>query len=243
MDAVSDLAAVHAAILADPADLAARHAHADLLEEAGSDARAAFVRASLAGDHVTASELLDPLTWWAWFGNPEQSQSERERRLRVNVQPTPDGVLVHVWARGERINWGYQVVIRRGLIDEVRMQMQTWLDRCPLDFHPVTVYRPLPGRERAGLTLAWTGPAIRLWQDERIGRLRTLDLRALLATADAMGYFFVCHQHAFRPWRGLGEVVLPGSASAAWERECEGRWRGVLDPATRIRFGPPLEDA
>lgn len=243
MDAVSDLAAVHAAILADPADLAARHAYADLLDEAGNDARAAFVRASLAGDHVTASEMLNPLSWWAWFGSPEQSQSERERRLRVNVQPTADGVLVHVWAKGERINWGYQAVIRLGLIDEYRGPVPTWLDHRPIDSHPVTVYRPMPERDADWGTLPRPGPAIRLWQDGRVGRLRTLDLRALLSLADAAGGFLACARHAFRPWRGLGEVVLPGSASAAWERECEGRWRGVLDPATRIRFGPPLEDA
>lgn len=233
--------ALHAAILADPGDLAARHAYADACEEHGDDARAAFVRASLAGDHAGASCSLDPLTWWRWFGSPTQDAADRERRLRVNVQAQPDGVLVHVWGKGERIRWGYQAVVRGGWIDELRMPLAQWLDYNPTAFHPVTRLRPTPGRA-VFLGPGASGLYVRLWQDESIGRLRSLDLRALCPTADRNGYLLACARHAFRPWRGLGEVVLPLSASEGWQRHVRAQWGPVLDPDTRVTFAPPLPE-
>ena len=49
-------------------------------------------------------------------------------------------------------------------------------------------------------------------------------------------------RHAFRPWRGLGEVVLPLSASEGWRRHVRAQWGPVLDPATRVSFAPPLPE-
>lgn len=218
----TDVANLHAAILADPSDLAARYAYADALDEAGSDRRAAFVRASLAGDHVEASTLLDPLTWWTWFGNPQQDAADRERRLRVNVQAQPDGVMVHVWAKGDRIRWGYQAVIRNGLIDEYRGPIASWLEGVR-DFHPVTVYRPTWGRRQLAHRPGNASQAIRLWQDERVSLLHTLDLRAVCRDAESSGYFHVCHRHVFRPWRGLGRVALP-FLSPSWATFMREQW-------------------
>ena len=240
-----DVANLHAAILADPSGLAARYAYADALDEAGSDHRAAFVRASLAGDHVEASILLDPLTWWTWFGNPDQPQQDREKRLRVNVQAHTDGVLVHVWAKGERIHWGYQVVIRNGLIDEFCGPILQWLadegGRRMRDSHPITVYRPTIGRGWPDYT-AQAGLSVRLWQDQQIGRLQTLDLRVGCRDEESNGYFHVCSRHAYRPWRGLGRVLLPRVETDDWRRYLTAQWSRVLTPPTRVEFGEPLPE-
>lgn len=241
-----DVANLHAAILADPSDLAARYAYADALDEAGSDHRAAFVRASIAGDHVGASTMLDPLAWWAWFGNPDQPQQDREKRLRVNIQAQADGVLIHVWAKGERIHWGYQAVIRNGLLDEYRGPISTWLEGLR-DYHPVTVYRPSPvvQRGRPARFRQHQGAAgvhTRLWQDQRVGRLYTLDLRAVCRVAGPNGFFHASHVHAFRPWRGLGRVLLPGNGTDNWRRHLMAQWSQVLTPPTRVELGEPLPE-
>jgi uncharacterized protein (TIGR02996 family) len=170
---MSDGVALLAAIRANPADLAARLAYADWLQERGQEARAELVRvgvelsrpaperpATMAVDLLSSAEHVARVEAWRAYSARREQLDRRERGLLDAAQvPAPAGWRVVVGlglgAVGRR-----ELLLRRGLVERAACPAAAWVadGDAILAEHPVRSVRLAPrpdaaeGAARAGLS-------------------------------------------------------------------------------------------
>lgn len=194
--------ALLADVIAAPEDDGPRLILADWLEDDGQPERALYVREAVAG----RDPRLEPWHFWQWFGPlcldaipgspaawPEDSAY---RRWRVGY--------AHQVADYRHPPWRLRMA--RGFVEAVEAPLDAWLSFAPRwqAATPLRRYRPLARRE--GRAADETRSMRAFFADERVCRLDTLDLTALLAVG---GVFRSVGREFYRPWRGVRRLVLP----------------------------------
>lgn len=265
----AELDAILAAVRDEPDEDVHRLAAADWWDDHGDADRAEFVRVQLAlarldaelircgnascpgcreraGLEARQRNLLQWPRFWDWFG-PVIGDAWPGSPA-VSIRPDLTCEVGYFVGRAGEVRWrlrprrGFVDVVRAPLVDWLRWSAR-WFERTPLLAYQPSSVAPSPRDEiRAhGVTF---------WQDESVGRLRVLDLSAVLRDRPRPGghglndrwyaEFMAGSRYAFRPWRGLRRVVLPGGY-ADLEQSRRLQWRALI-PGVEVTFRQPAEE-
>lgn len=262
MIASRDHAALMTAIIADPDDDLPRLAFADYCEEIGEVERGELVRVQLESekpcdwradyDGLSCPEY-NAQRVPAFRVQVRCKTCEMRSRLAVRERQLLEdhgaewcewlALSVGLKRDGFLYTWGYEGgtggrrwLWNRGFVEEIHAPLADWV-RLSSEWRektPLRVYKPLklPGERLTRPELF--GNVIRLWQCENVGRLHTLDLTSIVASADAgdddrwYPMFTSAADHAFRPWRGLKRVVIPSGGLPALAQSRRHWWEATI---------------